>query len=319
MARLRRIRRLRGIEHYQHQIRIGQGFHGFLYADAFGFVEGAADSGGVHQLHRNSAERNGFGHEIARGAGRGGDDGALALDQAIEQARLADVGAADDGEGQALVDNFPVGERAGEFFERRADCADVFEDLFAGEHGDIVFGKINSGFEKRNQLHQLLFDRLQAAGERAFELLGGDLRLIERLRIDQVADGFGLGEVDASVEEGAHGELARLGKARAAGESEFDDVAEDDGRSVGGDFDDVVSGVGMRLGEIGDDDFVDALRFDWCGNGSCGADTLVRAAVDEIWTAATDLSPRGAGSSDSAAIGISAAGRTRVSDPHRSR
>ena len=41
-------------------------------------------------------------------------------------------------------------------------------------------------------------------------------------------------------------------------EGEFDDVAEDYGRAVGGDFDDVVGGVGMGLGEVGDYDFVDA-------------------------------------------------------------
>ena len=56
------------------------------------------------------------------------------------------------------------------------------------------------------------------------------------------------------------------GSARRAprGEREFNDVAQNDRRSVRGDFDDVVSGVGMRLGEVGDDDFVDALVV-WCG------------------------------------------------------
>jgi hypothetical protein len=28
---------------------------------------------------------------------------------------------------------------------------------------------------------------------------------------------------------------------------------------VGGDFDDVVGGVGVRFGEVGDDDFIDAI------------------------------------------------------------
>ena len=134
----------------------------------------------------------------------------------------------------------------------------MLQDGRVGSDGDVVFGEIDAGFEQRDQLHQLLLDRLQAFRERAFELLGGDLGLEEGLRVDQVADRFGLGEVEASVEEGAHGEFAGFGEAGAAGEREFDDVAQDDGRAVGGDFDDVVGGVGVRLLEVSDDDFVDA-------------------------------------------------------------
>ena len=83
--------------------------------------------------------------------------------------------------------------------------------------------------------------------------------LEKSLRVDQIADGFGLGQVEASVEKGAHGEFAGLGEAGAAGEREFDDVAQDDGGAVGGDFDDVIGGVGVGLLEVSDDDFVDAL------------------------------------------------------------
>ena len=86
----------------------------FADADAFGFVQRAADAGGVHELDRNAADGDGFADQIAGGAGRGGDDGALALDQAVEQARFADVGAADDGERQAFVDDLAVGEGRGE-------------------------------------------------------------------------------------------------------------------------------------------------------------------------------------------------------------
>jgi hypothetical protein len=67
-----------------------------------------------------------------------------------------------------------------------------------------------------------------------------------------------LGEVNASVEESPHGELSRLSKTRAPSQGHLDNVPQNHGRAVSGDFDDVVGSVGMRLGEIADKDFVDA-------------------------------------------------------------
>src|ERR1019366_7141848 len=86
------------------------------------------------------------------------------------------------------------------------------------------------------------------------------------------ADGFGLGQVEAAVEEGAHGKFSGLGQAGALGQGEFDYVAQDYGGAVGGDFDDVVGGVGVGLGEVGDYDFVDA-------GGSCGEAGWCRALL----------------------------------------
>ena len=40
-------------------------------------------------------------HQVARGAGDLGDDGAVLLEQAVEQAALADIGTADDGQREA--------------------------------------------------------------------------------------------------------------------------------------------------------------------------------------------------------------------------
>ncbi len=152
-----------------------------------------------------------------------------------------------------------VDEGDGKLFERSVDGGDVFEDGWAGQHRDVVFSEVDAGLEHSDQLDQPLFDWLQAPRQSAFELLGGDLRLVERLRVDQIADGFRLGEIDAAVEKGAHGELSGLGEARPGGDAQLYYVAEHDRRAVGGDFDDVVGSVGMWLGEVGDHDFVDTL------------------------------------------------------------
>ena len=74
-----------------------------------------------------------------------------------------------------------VSERGGQLLERLADGGDAFENSWIGQDRNVVFGEIDAGFEHRDQLDQLLFDWLQTPGESAFELLGGDLRLVERL------------------------------------------------------------------------------------------------------------------------------------------
>ena len=92
----------------------------------------------------------------------------------------------------------------------------MLKDLGRRKDRHVVFSKINSCFEYGDQVDQLLFDRLQASGECAFELLGRNFRLVQRLRVDQIADGFGLSEINATVEKGAHGELAGFGETGAA-------------------------------------------------------------------------------------------------------
>ena len=99
-----------GVDHHQHEIGVGHGLAGFLDPDALGFVQRLANAGGIDEMDGNAAERNRFGDEIAGGAGNGGDDGAVALDKSIEQAGFADVRAADDGQGQALVYDLAEGE-----------------------------------------------------------------------------------------------------------------------------------------------------------------------------------------------------------------
>src|ERR1700722_367244 len=168
--------------------------------------------------------------------------------------------------------DFSVGEGCGELFKRGANCGYAFENLSCWKNRDVILREVDSSLEGCDQCDQILFDRLQAAGESAFELLCRNLGLIESLRVDEIADGFGLGEVDASVEEGAHGELARFGKARAAGHCQFDYVMQDCGRSVGGDFYDVVGCVGVGFGEVSDNHFVDATcraLLGWTTGGGC--------------------------------------------------
>ena len=62
-------------------------------------------------------------------------------------------------------------------------------------------------------------------GERALELLRRYLGLVERLRFDQVADCFGLRQVEAAVQEGAQSEFAGLSQACARGHGKLDHMS----------------------------------------------------------------------------------------------
>ena len=124
------------------------------------------------------------------------------------------------------------------------------QDFGGGGDADVILGEIDAGFEERDEFEQLRFDRGEAAGDGALRLLGGDARLIERGGFDEVADGFGLREVDAAVEKSAQGEFAGFSEAGAGADSAVETMPEDDGGAVAGDFDDVLGGVGLRGGEV---------------------------------------------------------------------
>ena len=81
-----RRRRLRCVEDDQHQIGVRQCFHGLAYANGFGFVEGLPDSRRVDKLDWDATDGDGFADQVTCGARSRRDDGALAFDQAVEQA-----------------------------------------------------------------------------------------------------------------------------------------------------------------------------------------------------------------------------------------
>src|SRR5580700_8479341 len=93
-----------------------------------------------------------------------------------------------------------VGEARRKLLKWLENGGDTFKNGCIRQDGHVVFSEIDAGFEHGDQLDEFLLDRLQTTGESALELLRGDLRLVERLGVDEVTDGFGLGEIDAAVE-----------------------------------------------------------------------------------------------------------------------
>jgi hypothetical protein len=93
----------------------------------------------------------------------------------------------------------------------------------------------------------------------ATHLAGCLTGLREGVRLDEIADGFGLSEVELAGEKRALGEFAGFGQACAEIESTAQQQIQYNRRAVRGNLDKVVRGVGIGCGEEGDDGFVDAV------------------------------------------------------------
>ena len=108
----------------------------------------------------------------------------------------------------------PVGKGGGKRGKRRRQFADAPGDLGFGRHIHVVLGKIDAGFEQCDKVNQRPLHRPHAPAERTAHLAGCLTSLGERLRLDQVAHGFGLSQVQPAGQEGALSELARLSQPR---------------------------------------------------------------------------------------------------------
>src|SRR5271165_5696197 len=106
--------------------------------------------------------------------------------------------------------DFPEGETDQQLSQWPANRRNVRKYLLVGNYRDVVLGEIHSRFQGGDQLHELLFCRLQTLGNGACELARGNLRLVKRLRFDQIAHRLSLREINAAIEKSAHGELTRF-------------------------------------------------------------------------------------------------------------
>ena len=104
------IERSREIHHYHCQIGVGHGLITALDAKLLDDILPRADSRCVHELDRNPFDHRRLRYQVARGAGNLGDDGAILLQQPVEQTALADIRTADNRQCESLMHQFPVGE-----------------------------------------------------------------------------------------------------------------------------------------------------------------------------------------------------------------
>ena len=136
---------------------------------------------------------------------------------------LPDVGPADDGGADAAAEDLAFVGGAQQFIHEADAAFEAGDELVPGVGRDVFLGEINVRLDVGQRLDHVIAQLVDALGELAGELFVGGAQGQLGARMDQVGHGLGLREVDAPVEEGAPGELARLGQARAVGQHRIQD------------------------------------------------------------------------------------------------
>ena len=108
-----------------------------------------------------------------------------------------------------------------------------------GKFEVVVVAKVEFEFEKRYEMEKLATEFFEFRGEIASHLVECNSVSSSRLSIDKVGYGFGLREVEATVEEGTLGEFARTSHASTCGDEQTEDFLLDVDGAVARDFDSV--------------------------------------------------------------------------------
>jgi hypothetical protein len=87
------------------------------------------------------------------------------------------------------------------------------DELSHGDQFQIFLWKINASLKIDTHLHQLFAQGMQTVGEHPLKLLQGSTVAGERPSIDYINDRLCLGEIEATIQEGAFGKLPRFGNA----------------------------------------------------------------------------------------------------------
>lgn len=116
---------------------------------------------------------------------------------------------------QALAQQRPLARLRQHTVQPCADVGELAARVGGFEEVDFLLGKIQRRLHQHAQVDHALDQRMHGLREHAVERTRGRARGGFGAGLDQVGDGFGLGQVQLVVEEGAARKLAGLGHAQA--------------------------------------------------------------------------------------------------------
>ncbi len=187
---------------------------------------------------------------VARGAGLVGDDGDLIADEFIQQAGLSGVGLAGDDDVQAFAKQRALARRRADGIEAHEDLRDAIAQYAAGSKIQFLVRKIDGRLHQRAQPGDLRLQIMHVRGEFSLHGTHGGARRRRAAGVDEISDGFGLGNIDLAVQKGAFAEFARPGHAAAQLEQPLQQRIEHPDPAVALQLQDMFAGVGGGSGKV---------------------------------------------------------------------
>ena len=179
----------------------------------------------------------------------GGDDGAVAAGQEVQEGGFADVGGAGDDDAGAVAQDVALVPGVQQGLDFAGNGRQTAANLVWNRLRQFIIRKIEHGLDIGRNGEQGVVKSADPAAEGVFELGCCEPRGAFGTGLDEVEDGLGLGQVDLSIQKGALGEFAGVGLARAGGEEGVEDAPGGLRAAVALDFDRILAGVGMRRAE----------------------------------------------------------------------
>ena len=202
--------------------------------------------------------------DVTRRARHIGNNGALHAEEGVEEARFADVRAADDNGLDALAQDASRIRAREQTANGGRGGVDLRRKVFNGGRGNVVFREVDPCLDVRDGTEDLRADVRHCMGECARQTLSCGMRGACALCCDELHNALSAREVKPPMEKGAFGELARLCGTCARLPCPEEHLAQDDRAAVALQLRRVLARIGVRRTHIEKDALVDhrAVRRD---------------------------------------------------------
>ena len=230
------------VEHKEPDFGFGGAMAGAAQPLLLDRVVAVAQAGGVGEDHRVAGEIDRDLDDVARRPGDRRGDRRLTAGDAVQQARFAGIGRADDCDRDAVAQPLAamtIGEMTGDFAGK---LANIVGDRLFERRRQFLVGKIDHRFEMGENTGQMPRPIAIKPAQFATELAQGLAALRLGFGGGEIGDRLGLGQVELAVLKGAAGEFPGFGKPEPETAQRIGDRGEHRAAAVQMQFGDILAG-----------------------------------------------------------------------------
>ncbi len=174
-----------------------------------------------------------------------GDDAAVIACQGIEQAGFAYIGLAHNGSGNAGAQNAALIVGLQHIVQSLAVGAEIAVIILQAEILNIFVRIIQHRMEMAAQVGQVIIDGSQFFLQHTAHLAGGIGGGFGGIGLDEINDGFGLGQIQLAIQKSPLGEFTPLGGTGTGDVQRFQTGSQHGRGAVAVKFHGILAGVGM--------------------------------------------------------------------------